>query len=150
MDGVFALIGFSLFFAIAFGFAAYMRYLKHKETIKMIEKGLVELPKPRNGRDNLRWGIVLTAIGIALCIGLYPFGFLGDGLGFPLNFGPWMLIGLLPTFFGLGLILIHYLTKENGEDEEVEAVEEPEAMEDDFEELLEEMVEDIEEETEGE
>ena len=27
------------------------------------------------------------------------------------NFGPWMLLGLLPTAFGLGLLTTYYLTK---------------------------------------
>jgi hypothetical protein len=30
----------------------------------------------------------------------------------PFGFGPWMLAGLLPMFFGLALILIHVLTRE--------------------------------------
>ena len=40
-----------------------------------------------------------------------------------------MLIGLLPTFFGLALILIHYLTRKNGNHEDIEE----DAPEEDFE-----------------
>jgi hypothetical protein len=29
---------------------------------------------------------------------------------FPLNFGPWMIIGLVPTFFGLALIVTYVFT----------------------------------------
>ena len=114
-------LGFMLFFAIVFGFAAYVRYLKHKETVQMIEKGIMKPPKTRNGLDSRKWGIVLTGLGIALCIGMYPFGYLVDDSPFPLNFGPWMLIGLLPMFFGLSLILINYINKkENGDNGEEE------------------------------
>jgi uncharacterized membrane protein len=101
---------------VPFLFAAYVRRLKHKETMAMVEKGLL---KPSNlegnGKATLRWGIVVTALGLALCLGLYPLGFWFGG-NFPLNFGPWMLMGLLPLFFGLALIVIYLVTldKENG------------------------------------
>jgi hypothetical protein len=36
---------------------------------------------------------------------------------FPLNFGPWMLFGLVPTFFGLSLVLIYFLTARRHEQE---------------------------------
>lgn len=106
---------FAVIILIPFGYAAYSRHLRHKETLSMIEKGLVEPPSTRNGKDSLRWGITLTAIGIALCIGIYPFGYLMKESVFPLNFGPWMLVGLLPTFFGLALIAIYYVLR-NDED----------------------------------
>lgn len=96
---------------VFFGFFAYLRYLRYRETLALAEKGLVR-PRPGNGRDVLRWGIAITALGIALCIGLYPLGWSVATPGaYPLNFGPWMLLGLLPTFFGLALILIHVLTR---------------------------------------
>ncbi len=100
------------FFVILFGFVALMRYLSYRETLALAEKGLVRADRSRgNGKDTLRWGIVITAVGLALCLGLYPLGFLG-GTRFPLGLGPWMLVGLLPTFFGLGLVLIYALTRE--------------------------------------
>ena len=121
MDVTFALISFGAILLVPFGFAAYSRHLKHKEMLSMIEKGLIEPPATKNGKDSLRWGIVITAIGIALCIGIYPFGYLMKDSVFPLNFGPWMLVGLLPTFFGLALITTHYaLRKENGNEQEEE------------------------------
>jgi hypothetical protein len=98
---------------IPFGFAAYSRHLRHKETLSMIEKGMMEPPATKNGRDSLRWGIVITALGIALCIGIYPFGYLMKDPVFPLNFGPWMLVGLLPTFFGLALITVYYAMRDD-------------------------------------
>ena len=105
------------FFLLLFAFIILMRYLSYRETLALAEKGLVR-PVGRgsngNGKDTLRWGISLTAIGLALCISLYPIGFLA-GSRFPLGLGPWMMVGLLPTFFGLGLILIYVLTREKTE-----------------------------------
>jgi hypothetical protein len=116
-EGVIAAIVIVSIFLVIFGFAAFTRYLRYKENIAAIEKGLLALParSPRNGNGALRWGVIITALGLALCIGLYPFGFINDAFGsqFPLYFGPWMLLGLLPTFFGAGLILIHVLTRKD-------------------------------------
>ena len=63
----------------------------------------------------MRWGIVITAVGLALCVGLYPIGLM-PGFQFPLGMGPWMIAGFLPTFFGLGLILIYVLTHDDKDD----------------------------------
>ena len=105
------------FFAILFVFIILMRYLSYRETLALAEKGLVR-PVGRggdgSGKDTLRWGISLTAIGLALCVSLYPIGLL-PGMKFPLGLGPWMMVGFLPTFFGLGLVLIYVLTHEKPE-----------------------------------
>jgi hypothetical protein len=103
----------SLFFAFVFGFFAYLRYLKHKETLALAEKGLIQ-PEPvasGNTWDTglARWAILLIALGAALCIGLYPIGWIAMPGALPLNFGPWMIVGLLPLFFGIGLLMIHLL-----------------------------------------
>jgi len=101
------------FFLLFFGFIALMRYLNYRETLALAEKGLVRGERLRggNGKDTLRWGISIVAVGLALCVGLYPLGLIGSSR-YPLGFGPWMLAGLLPTFFGLGLILIYVVTRE--------------------------------------
>jgi hypothetical protein len=117
-DGFLPCIGFLGFFILLFSFIAVMRFLSYRETLALAAKGLVRPDHARgNGKDTLRWGIAITAIGIALCVGLYPIGFLWDS-GFLLGFGPWMLAGLLPTFFGLGLVLIYVLTREEKKDDE--------------------------------
>jgi hypothetical protein len=122
-EAIFIICGSTLFFGIMlliiFGFFGYLRWLRYKETLFLAEKGL--LRPERNGgkgKGTLRWGIVITALGIALCLGLYPVGFIG-GMGgeFPLRFGPWMLFGLIPTFFGLALVVIYYLTGGTHRDE---------------------------------
>jgi sterol desaturase/sphingolipid hydroxylase (fatty acid hydroxylase superfamily) len=113
MDGLYILVGTLGFFIVTFLFVIVMRYFSYRETLSLAEKGLVRPDRMRgsNGKDTLRWGIVITAVGMALCVGLYPLGLL-PGNTFPLGLGPWMLAGLLPTFFGLGLILIYVLTQE--------------------------------------
>ena len=98
---------------IIFGFIALMRYLSYRETIALAEKGLVRPEKVqqngKNGLNALRWGIVIASIGLAIIIGVFPIG------------GTVLLVGLIPTFFGLGLVLIYVLTREaDKKDEENE------------------------------
>ncbi len=107
--------GFLLFGLLLFGFVALMRYISFRETLALADRGLVRGDRRgADGKDTLRWGIVTTAVGLALCLGLYPIG-LGGSSRFFLGLGPWMLAGLLPMFFGIGLILIYVFTRdENG------------------------------------
>ncbi len=119
-----ACIAFLGFFLIVFGFFAFWRYMQYREVVALAEKGLVRpAPVSGNGSGALRWGIVIAALGLAFSIGLYPIGFLIDAPArlFPLHFGPWMLIGLVPLFFGLGLVLIHVLSRERKPKGETEA-----------------------------
>jgi hypothetical protein len=95
---------------LAVGGVVALRYLKYRETLARIERGLPVPEGTRDGKETLRWGIGITAVGIALCIGLYP---LGRQFPYPLGLGPWMLLGLVPLFFGLSLILIYVLTLKN-------------------------------------
>ena len=118
MDGgIYAVIGILGLFFLTFIFIVLMRYIGYRETLHLAEKGLVRPDRTfsGNGKDSLRWGVVITAVGLALCAGLYPIGLL-PGNSFPLGMGPWMIAGLLPTFFGLGLILIYVLTQDKGDD----------------------------------
>jgi hypothetical protein len=89
--------------------------LSYRETVAMAEKGLVRMERPRGGdKDTLAWGVAIAAVGLALTIGMYGAGFgFENSARYPLHFGPWMLVGLIPTFFGLGLVLIYVLTRED-------------------------------------
>lgn len=102
---------------LIFAFIVIMRYINYQETMKLAEKGLVK-PARQNGggKGTLIWGIIITAVGLALTLGLLS---LGSMIGSS-TFGPWMLAGLLPTFFGLGLILIYVLTRDDGKDKQPE------------------------------
>src|SRR5262245_49104218 len=94
---------------VIFGFLAFLRYMNYRETLALAEKGLTR-PEKKSSRGFLRWGILITAIGLAFTIGLYVIGF-GSADVYPLHLGPWMLGGFIPLFLGIGLILVHYLTE---------------------------------------
>ena len=112
MNDIFPCLGVVGSLAIIFGFLAFLRYMNYKETITLAEKGLTK-PEPNSNKRLLRWGILVTAIGFALTIGLYSIGFDSANNSYPLHLGPWMLGGFVPLFLGLGLVLLHYLTEKN-------------------------------------
>jgi hypothetical protein len=102
------------FFALLFGFIAFMRFLSYRETLALAEKGLVKPARSNgNGKGALIWGVIITAVGLAVTLGLWPLGIMFDSRQFPFGFGPWMVVGLVPTFFGVALILVHVLTRES-------------------------------------
>jgi len=109
MNDIFPCLGIVGSLAIIFGFLAFMRYMNYKEAIALAEKGFSK-PETKSTKRLLRWGIVVTALGFALTLGLYFIGF-NSGDVYPLQLGPWMLGGFVPLFLGVGLILIHYLTE---------------------------------------
>jgi len=96
---------------VIFGFLAFLRYMNYKETLALAEKGLTK-PESKSNKNLLRWGIVITALGFALTLGLYAIGFT-SAENYPLHLGPWMLGGFVPLFLGIGLVLVHYLTEKS-------------------------------------
>lgn len=108
MNDIIPCLGVLGILTIIFGFLAFLRYMNYRETLALAEKGLAK-PESNSGKGFLRWGILVTAVGFALTIGLYTLGF-DSGQSYPLHLGPWMLGGFVPLFLGLGLILIHILT----------------------------------------
>ena len=109
MNDIFPCLGVVGSLTVIFGFLAFLRYMNYKETIALAEKGLTKSESKSNKRL-LRWGIVVTAIGFALTIGLYTIGF-ASADNYPLHLGPWMLGGFVPLFLGIGLVLLHYLAE---------------------------------------
>lgn len=109
-------VGFLGFFTIIFGTLVLVRWFRHRETMAMVEKGLLpehytQPPSAGGGRWLVGWGVGLAALGLALMIGLWPIGFV-TARSYPLYFGPWMLAGLIPLFIGLGLLITYYLTRQ--------------------------------------
>lgn len=97
--------------ALLFAFLTFLRYMSYRETIALAEKGLSR-PERAPGKGLLRWGILVTGLGIGLSLGLYLAGF-NSGQNYPLHLGPWMLGGFVPLFLGLALILSHFLTQKD-------------------------------------
>ena len=98
------------FFVILFGLIILLRYLNYKETLALADRGLVRAQaESKNGKGNLKTGIILASIGVALMLGMAPIGAYSS---YPMGFGPWMILGLLPLFIGLGLVLIYVVTRE--------------------------------------
>jgi hypothetical protein len=110
MDALIPCLGVVAALFIIFGFLAFLRYMNYKETIVLAEKGLTRAENKSAGKGLLRWGIIVTAVGFALALGLYPIGF-SAGADYPLHLGPWMLGGFVPIFLGIALMLIYYLTE---------------------------------------
>jgi uncharacterized protein DUF6249 len=96
---------------VVFAFIGFMRYMNYRETLALAEKGITR-PEAKNGKGLLRWGVLVTALGAALSLGLYFVGF-ASAENYPLHLGPWMLGGFVPLFLGLGLILSHFLTQKD-------------------------------------
>jgi hypothetical protein len=131
----------SAFLVAIFGTIVLVRWFKHREILAMVEKGLLpaqyaqymNASRGRGGRGLLGWGIALMMLGLALMIGLWPIGFTRAGVEnpYPLGFGPWMLVGLIPLFIGLALLIIYFLTrKEETPAPEMASVEEGEISSD--------------------
>jgi hypothetical protein len=114
-------IGFIAFFLIIFGTIALTRWFKHREVMAMVERGVLpeqyvqyaSEPRRQESRGLFIWGVALAMLGLALIIGLWPLGNVWSGteIQYPLNFGPWMLIGLVPLFIGLALLIIYFLVR---------------------------------------
>ncbi|HEX6971275.1 MAG TPA: DUF6249 domain-containing protein [Limnochordia bacterium] len=96
---------------VVLAFVAFLRYLKTRERLALIEKGLWAPPsrsrrtdeaededdtgrsyRPVDG-DRVRSGMITASVGLALTIGVYL------ATGFTL----WIVIGLFPLFIGLGM-----------------------------------------------
>ena len=109
MNALILCLGAAGILTIILGFIALLRYLSYRETIARAERGLTP-PEKKNSKPLLRWGILLTVLGLAFTLGLYLLGFSG-AQEYPLRLGPWMLGGLIPLFLGLALLLLHFLTE---------------------------------------
>jgi hypothetical protein len=97
---------------VIFGFLGFLRYMNYRETIALAEKGLTrpERLEAKNSTGFLRWGIIITALGIALSLDSISLAAQVETIR---SLGPWMLGGFVPLFLGLGLILSHFLTQKD-------------------------------------
>ncbi len=105
MNIIFTIIGSIVVFAVVFGFAAYTRYLQHKETMALADQGL--LPDQNSGIKGFpiqRWGMIFSILGLILLMVMVPFAWNNIWILF--------LLGLLPLAFGLGLMMIFVLMQQ--------------------------------------
>jgi len=124
-----ALLGWSIALVIFLGFIVLLRYIEHKERMALIMRGLdpYYLRRRRRGIGVLRAGLIITMVGFALTIGLYPLGFmLPPALTeAPFHFGPWLLPGLIPLGVGGALVISHYLGQDTQPPRDDPRIDEP-------------------------
>jgi hypothetical protein len=106
MNNFITIVGSVIVFLVVFGFAAYNRYLQHKETLALAEKGLLPPENPEDKSKNiLRWGMIFSILGAILVLVMVPFAWN--------NYWSLFLLGLLPLALGLGLALVYVFAQEN-------------------------------------
>jgi ABC-type Fe3+ transport system permease subunit len=106
MNIVITIVGSVIVFLVVFGFAAYNRYLQHKETMALAEKGLLPAEDPNDKTANvLRWGMIFSILGAILVLVMIPFAWN--------NYWILFLLGLLPLALGLGLTLIYVFAQDD-------------------------------------
>jgi hypothetical protein len=110
-EAIIPLFGIIFTFGIPGILIFWYLYIKHREKMRMIEKGLTpeEIKayykdfknprKPKNPYSALKWGILFLFVGMGLLVAniMYEFYDFDEGVGF----------GLVITFAGLGL-LVYY------------------------------------------
>lgn len=102
-------IGITFIFLITFGYFAFVRYLRYKETIELAKQGLLHPSREQrngNGRDTLRWGVILVIMSIGFFMG---FALIMKGVYFGRS-DIFILLGILPLFFGIALLIIHRIS----------------------------------------
>lgn len=102
-----------------------LRWFKYRERMAAIQRTAAvpelfadDAPEQRRRRQ-LAYGLTTALVGLALTIGLGTLGI-----------GPWLLVGLIPFFVGLSMILTYLITQPEKPEKEIEALpvkEEPEA-----------------------
>ena len=123
--------GFVAFFALLFGFLALLRWLRHKETMAMIQQGIApqkvtKMGRVRNGskRSLLVWGIGIGVFGLVLLLlmGAASMVFLDSGGGTALARSMLLLVlpGLTVLFAGVALLILYFVVQPT-RDDEVEA-----------------------------
>jgi len=98
-------------FSMVFG----LRYLMNKERMAMIERGmdprLQQRPRSRP-LQTLKWGLILSGIGLGLFIAYYLDNFVLSG-----HENEAIYFGLIALFGGLGLVLSYRFEKSHEEKE---------------------------------
>jgi len=116
MEGPEALIpifGIIFTFGIPGVIVFWWLYTRHRERMRLIEKGLTPeevksyftsaVTKPKNAFSSLKWGILITFLGIGI--------FIANMLEDKYNMSDGMTTGLVLVFAGVGFILYYVIIK---------------------------------------
>ena len=110
--------GFVLFFALLFGFLALQRWLRHRETMAMIQQGMTPPPETRrrngNGKTLLLWGIGIATFGLIMMAALGAAWMLmlrGQSTSVNISFPLLALPGLAVLFMGGAVLLVYVFLK---------------------------------------
>ncbi len=111
-------VGFVSFFVLLFGVLSLTRWLRHRETMAMIEKGMIppNAAKRRNGNGKglLVWGVGISFFGLALMGGLCMLLVLIARPGSTLLSRSFLLFfvpGLMVLFVGIALLIVYFITR---------------------------------------
>jgi len=89
----------------ALSFTAVMRYIAYKERVALVERGVdaaiaLRHQQGRQGNRGILWAGTITATaGLGVLAGLWTLGV-----------GVWLIVGFVPLFIGLGMLMIYYVT----------------------------------------
>ncbi|MDJ0753522.1 MAG: hypothetical protein QNJ45_08405 [Ardenticatenaceae bacterium] len=105
----------STIFIVIFGFLAFMRYMRYKETVALAERGLLRSDRNRsnNGRPSRRLfniGVVLLSVGVGFFCTLIPAAIMVNS-GEPAFAG--VILGVLPASVGTALLVIDRFNNKN-------------------------------------
>lgn len=106
----------STIFIVIFGFLAFMRYMRYKETVALAERGLLRSDRSRRngfrptGRRLFNIGVVLLSVGIGFFCTLIPTALIMD-TGEPAFMG--IILGVLPASVGSALLIIDRVSNKN-------------------------------------
>jgi sterol desaturase/sphingolipid hydroxylase (fatty acid hydroxylase superfamily) len=111
--------GFVVFFLLLFGLLALLRWLRHKETMAMIQQGMAppKIAKPLNGskRSLLLWGIGIGVFGLVLMLAMGGLSVLVISSGGVSNVARMMMLLLVPgltvLFAGVALLILYFVVQ---------------------------------------
>lgn len=87
----------TLFFGMILGFNAFKRWMRHREVMELARQGLLhphhQIRDNRRSSRLRRIGVMITAIGLAITVGLGTLGF-----------GPWLIGGFIPLALGASMV----------------------------------------------
>ncbi|NLJ75500.1 MAG: hypothetical protein GX331_11000 [Firmicutes bacterium] len=114
-----------ILFALSVILTLCLRWFTYREKMAMIERGIPPhadaAGEAEKNKKRLAYGVTTALIGVALTLGFLTIGI-----------GPWLLVGLIPLFVGLSIILSYLILqppKPKKQASQQPALEEPDSEE---------------------